>query len=598
MRKRHGTTCKFVYKFAKKIFSARTTRPDLHETAERYLAWVRPLLDDAAYANSEAVVRAFVDGDGKQLQADLQAFAEQQAAQGKSWLIDDWLDAYLSVRDPLPLSTSAGFRLNMDLPDSGLRRLAYFIVGMAMQSADYLNDNLAPNVSPRGEALDMQQWLSLRGIGRVPQAGCDTYTLAPLSPQPRCVVVFWQNTAYALSVLDAEHRPYAVADIFAGLQHITTASPTDKPDATAADVTALSCAPAESAAELLAELSQSPQNRESFEQLQHSLFHIHLSPEAFSDAADVLRRVTFLADDSIWAYKPMTFFANLQDDDAYVHLEHSSLDGGTLQAIITRAEANAGKLTDEATNDTTSDNAPTPSALHWQLEPALQEKLTALREHHRTKAVHYRVKMTEVGIDRDAIPPRTSVDCLMQLPLQYGQLTAFGRIRNTYEAVDVSHFQAGRTECVRPVSSESLTFTQALHTNTATLDDFNTAHQEHKNRIKACKRGHGVNRHLLGLQLMAEKRGINPELFDDSAYTALTQDFLSSTSLGDRKHVGEFAFTPTLSGGLGVSYFINDDGNGFLYCLSYHDDQAAEAEQFIDGLQTGTQRLMQVLGKH
>lgn len=46
-----------------------------------------------------------------------------------------------------------------------------------------------------------------------------------------------------------------------------------------------------------------------------------------------------------------------------------------------------------------------------------------------------------------------------------GRLKSNAAIRiggDTYEAVDVSHFKNGRTECVRPVSEESLAFVDTL----------------------------------------------------------------------------------------------------------------------------------------
>lgn len=565
--------------------------PELSETAERYLTWVRPLLDDVAYATTEAVVQAFVVGEGEDLQNDLEAFATQQAEQGKSWLSEAWLDSYLTVRESLPLSTSGAFRLSLDLPQSGLPRLAYLIAGLAKQSADYLNGQLAPNVSPRGEALDMQQWLTLRGIGRLPNAQRDEYALAPLSPAPRCVIVFWQGAAYALPVLDAQHRPYSVKAIHTMLQEITEQNPAQSL------ITAVSLAPAEAATKVLRDLSQNADNQANFQQLSHSLFHIHLSASAFADDETALCELTFLANTSLWAYKPMTICANTDNADCFVHLEHSSYDAAALQAIFARAEETAQTLPYAPIESSDNDNV-SPSELHWQLSQEQQDTLFTIKEKHRQQAKHYRVKITTVAIDREAIPERTSIDCLMQLPLQYAQLATFGSIRNTYEAVDVSHFQAGRTECVRPVSSESVALTQALYNHRATLDDFNAAHQEHKNRIKACKRGHGVNRHLLGLQLMAQRRGINPALFTDSGYQALTQDFLSTSTLGDRQYVGDFAFTPTTTGGLGVTYFIADDGNGFLYCLSYHNNQATEVDTFIDALHEGTQRLMQLQSRY
>lgn len=567
--------------------------PGLTETADRYLTWVRPLLEADDYQKTQQCVRHFINGEGQQLQQDLQQFSEQQARHDKSWLSDAWLDSYLSVRESLPLSTSAAFRLSLDLPDSGLMRLANLMVSLAKQSADYFSGQLAPNISPRGEALDMRQWLALRGIGRVPQTHIDRYELAPMAKQARHIVVFWLGQAYTLPILDADNRLYSPIAVKNMLATITQQNPTS---AHIDNITALSLAPAEKAAKLYHELSQLPDNHNNFLQLAHSLFQVHLSPTAFIDDATALRELAFLANEKLWAYKPVTISANLENDNYFVHLEHGSFDAGALQAIFERCEKTAQHLLTQPPvfNSEKGNGAGAIDELHWQLNDAQRNTLEAFRQAHHEKAKDYHARITTIDIDANLIPERTSIDCLMQLPIQYAQWQAFGQIRNTYEAVDISHFLAGRTECVRPVSDESVAFTKALSTETANIDDFNQAHQEHKNRIKACKSGHGVNRHLLGLQLMAKRRDIAPSIFSDKGYASLTNDFLSTSSLGDRHLVGDVVFTPTMSGGLGVSYFINDNHKGFLYCVSYHKDQAADVPVFIEALHEGTQRLMAI----
>lgn len=560
--------------------------PELNETAERYLTWVCPLLSNDDFSHTQQCVQGFILGEGKQLQQDLLEFAEQQAQHDKSWLSDAWLDSYLRVRESLPLSTNGAFRLDLDLPDHGLMRLAYLIVGLAKQSSDYLSGQLSPNISSRGEALDMRQWLALRGMARVPQTQTDCHELAPMDKQPRYIVVFWQGQAYTLPVLDADRQLYSVAAVKTMLESITKQQPT--PDR----ITALSLAPAETAAKYYTELSQSIDNQNNFLKLAHSLFHVHLSPTAFADDATALRELTFLANEALWAYKPMTICANMENDSYFVHLEHSSYDASALQAMFARSEATAQALLSQP--PIFSSQTGESDKLHWQLTEQQRNLLGMLQQAHHKKAKDYDVRITSINIDTTIIPKKTSIDCLMQLPMQYAQLKTFGCIRNTYEAVDVSHFLAGRTECVRPVSTESVAFTQSLVTGNADITDFDLAHQEHKNRIKACKQGHGVNRHLLGLQLMAQKRGLEPDIFNDKGYAALTQDFLSTSSLGDRHWVGDFAFAPTMVGGLGITYFLIENHKGFLYCISFHKDQSAQVTPFIEALHEGTQRLMSV----
>ena len=130
--------------------------------------------------------------------------------------------------------------------------------------------------------------------------------------------------------------------------------------------------------------------------------------------------------------------------------------------------------------------------------------------------------------------------------------------------MDVSHFKNGRTECVRPVSEESLVFVGTLLQEKLSREALDAALAEHKARIKACKLGH----HLLGLKLMAAKAGSElPEIYKDEGYQTFTTDFLSTSTVGGNSTVVNFAFAPTSVGGLGINYTITPEG--WLYTVSH-----------------------------
>ena len=84
--------------------------PDLKETCAKYLQTVRPLLDDVAYAKTQAIVEEFVKpgGIGEMLQTRLM---EKDQATKKSWLIDWWNEiAYFGFRDPVVIYVSYFFQ--------------------------------------------------------------------------------------------------------------------------------------------------------------------------------------------------------------------------------------------------------------------------------------------------------------------------------------------------------------------------------------------------------------------------------------------------------------------------------------------------------
>jgi len=83
--------------------------PDLFETAEVYLASVRPLLTAQEYQWTQDSVADFIKpgGIGPQLHARLLAHAEEEQKNGRNWLEKWWLDVgYLRGRYPLPIELS------------------------------------------------------------------------------------------------------------------------------------------------------------------------------------------------------------------------------------------------------------------------------------------------------------------------------------------------------------------------------------------------------------------------------------------------------------------------------------------------------------
>lgn len=83
--------------------------PTLSSTAHKYLESVRPHVTEAAYAETETAVKAFLASPHA---AELQKRLESRAAEPdmKNWLSDWWNDAaYMGYRDPVVVFVSYFF---------------------------------------------------------------------------------------------------------------------------------------------------------------------------------------------------------------------------------------------------------------------------------------------------------------------------------------------------------------------------------------------------------------------------------------------------------------------------------------------------------
>lgn len=551
--------------------------PPLSETCTRYLSLIRPFLDDEGYLKSQQIVDDFIHNEGVLLQTDLQARASDKTA--SSWLIDWWREAYLSNRAPLPLSSNVGFAVYLNLPDSGIARIARLVQAYGALCAQWLNGTLADNISPRGEALDMLQWQILQGAARIPQDDVDQYHFADTAPKVRYAVVWYRKQGYLLPVLNEQHQPYCLSALQAALTELIEQGQHSE---TEDSICAMTCVERDTSIAFRNGLLANQTQQKILQAVEESLFHLKIDDQAPSDATQGLADSAFLPQADVWAYKPITLIANLQDNTLYTHIEHTWLDAGALMAILARVEALANDMPNAV--DQTIEVTP----LNWQWDTQSQEKLHDLNIHYQHLSSSFGTDKVLLAVKADSLPAKVSKDFLMQIMLQYARLKIDNTACNTYEAVDVSHFRAGRTECVRPVSMESLALAQALLNGSADETLFQAALNEHKNRIKDCKRGHGAQRHLFGLQKVAEYRGLKPAIFADKAYQISTTDIFSTSSMGIRTTLGEFAFAPTASEGLGICYLWLPEG--LTYLISY--PHSAEKMAYVSALSTALQEAL------
>lgn len=553
--------------------------PPLRQSLDRYLAAVRPLSDAGQQRRAEEVVEEFAATDGPICHAELLDFADQENAAGRSWLSRAWLSSYLTDRTPLPLSSSVGFRIQWDSESVGIARAADLIHRAASVHLAYLRGEIADEISPRGDLMDMRQWRVLAGGARHPQAGEDVFRDGRLEAGVREIGVLWHGRCLLVPISDEAGRPMSRAAITAVLGRLQEL---DLPEDDT--FTHLSYLGSERASAYLDALVEHPGNAQLYDRLVHALFLVNLTDTPASDEAHQ-ERVSFHPGQA-WAYKPFTYQVSLADDFVGLHVEHSVVDGATVRAIIAVMQ---GVRPAEGGGP-----PPRVESLTWAVSDDLRDQLAHDIATYRQQAEALRVHIlrcpTAVPAD---LPVRVSQDALQQLSILYAQLVAYGRVRSTYEAVDMREYQAGRTECLRPVGTAALDLVRAMVDGGATPEHLRAALAEHKDQVIACKSGHGFDRHLTGLALMAGRLGLSPAVFEEESYDRVTTDFLSTSSLGDAQQMVRFTFAPTSGGGIGVNYTVTRDGYEFV--LIHDADRAERIGHFSHALEAGVAALGQLV---
>lgn len=542
--------------------------PDLVSTQQHYLATVRPFLSEGEYDLAEQEITQFCQQEGQTLHQALIERSQKNAH--SSWLIDDWLNAYLRIRSPLPLTSNVGF----EIQTKGYG-IADWTAALAAVCADHHHQRIVTPLSTQGTPMCMSQWRILRGAARVPQSGCDSYRFAENS---RHIGVWYRGFYYRVLALDEQHEVLSADSFRQAFAHILSQNdhnpyPVALPCYLGGDETA----------HLYNELRQNPYNAELLNQIENDLFHIGLD-DTDTSADENLAHATFLPDAPIWCYKPLSFIYYRANKRLFLHCEHTWEDGGMLKGLVVSA---AEKLPNLKGNQGFEEI----QAQTWQLNNTQQHHWLTWQHHYREQAEKMRVMSVLIPFDGRVVPQGISHDALMQWQLQYAQRQVYPNIRNTYEAVDVSHFQSGRTECVRPVSVQSIAFIESLCHHQADKSLFQAALLEHKNRIKIAKQGLGANRHLWGLQQMAKRLKLSePALFKSDVYQCFTQDFFSTSTLGDDAVIRNFAFAPTVKGGLGINYTFTPQG--WLFTIGFHEAQHADVLALVSALKEGGKRLL------
>lgn len=560
--------------------------PEFEPTVQRLLEAVRPLVERAQLERTRETAQDWLAGGAPQLQQRLLDFARQEDAEGRSWLSREWLRGYLRTRDPLPLSTSVGFQLADEPGTPGLDRAARFIHRAAAVHLQQLRGETPVEVSPRGAHLCMQQWEALGGGLRHPQPGTDEIRRPRVEAVDAEIGILHRGRLRVLPIADADGRPRSVAWIAQALRTIVGAPGQSQGEPAFG---AISWPPSEAAAEILDELLAEESNARTYERLSRLVFTVSLQEQELTEEQH-LRHLAFGFHEA-WVRKPMSYEIGLGDTFTGVHVEHSTIDGATVLAVAHRMQ----QVEIDDTPPADPDLAVETPELVWSMTPEQVERVRDGLESVRRAAEPLSVRIETVPrVPPQDRPFRMSDDAVQQLIFTIAQLLAFGRVRSVYESVDVREFQAGRTECLRPVTSRAVEFAAAAVEGTATQEQLRAAIEAHKDWIKACKAGHGPERHLTGLRLMADEAQAQEGLLSDPSLDALSEDFLSTTSVGGAQSIVRYAFAPSTAAGFGIAYTKGE--HEFEFCLSFRTDTAENPDGFAQALGEAARLLWSVVG--
>ena len=346
-----------------------------------------------------------------------------------------------------------------------------------------------------------------------------------------------------------------------------------------------------------------------------------------------------------------------KNGSAGINFEHTGVDGHTVlrfasdlytDTILRFAKSINGKAPglwasdspDPSKRDPDSfgDVSTTPHKLEWDMLPELstalrfaETRLADLIQQNEFQTLEFsgygKNFMTSAGFSPDAF---------VQMAFQAAYYGQYGRVENVYEPAMTKVFLHGRTEAIRAVSPESVSFVRTFwgeNPPSEKIEALRKATQKHTNHTKECAKALGQDRHLYALYCVwqravdeegaeaASSNGMSsngysspvdggsvvgspnrnsfakedgsaspsphakqpsqkmPALFADSGWDKINTTIISTSNCGNPA-LRHFGFGPSSADGFGIGYIIKDDSVSI--CAS---SKHRQTKRFIDALE-------------
>lgn len=545
--------------------------PTLLESFERFRKATAALLDPAEASGLNQSIADFVHDHAPALQQTLEEYAATMTESGSNWMAEQWLERYLNNRDPLLLTDNVTYQLNLPTESTGIERIVELLQRIGSIHILQAKRDTPAEVDPKGRRMSMDSWADFNGGIRTPADEVDIWMRAGTGATYRTIGILYLGRMWEIPFTGAEGKLLDANQLRSSVEYVL-----QQTTPATQNFVAFSALGSEILAADAPWTTQ--ENQPVYNQLANMLFTLTIDPDASDDIA-TLQRWAFQPGNA-WVYKPISYLTALDSNMLAASLEHSVIDGGTLATAVTRMQH-----INLATLDTQHDaHIEAAQELVWH---DVNYDLAGITEQSS------RLSARRVVARRDEpLLYEISADARAQLILMIAQHLTFGTIRSHYESCDMRHYRGGRTETIRPVTMEALTFVTALVEQQATESQFTAAVSAHTDWIKAAKMSQVFDRHLFMMQYIGQELGgADAAIFAN--YPAAQEDFLSTSSLGTPEAIIRFVFAPTARHGFGVNYTTVD--NGTEYVVTWTQD-TSRAEEFCDNLPIAADLLYDFLG--
>ncbi|MCI4660837.1 MAG: choline/carnitine O-acyltransferase [Neomegalonema sp.] len=568
--------------------------PSLADTARRYLASVRPLLDANAFNRTEQLMAELTapGGAGEEIHSKLAEMAQNS----DNWM-SEWWDtlAYLGYPDPVMINSNFGISCDARTPAEDPATRA---AELAARTLDFhvglLNETIEPDmVGKARQPIDMTLFKKIMASTRVP--GFQTDTQVTFSPEEaRHIVVMVRGRFYKIDALDASGRALSIAELAAQFQRCIdhARAQADVPPPVAVLTTERRPVWAMERARMKAD----PINAATLDAIEKAVFIVSFDEQAYDTFNGTARfAINGTGGYTHWMDKVFSYAVDAKGRVSH-HGEHSPADGMQFLRIFDYAAERTGEP-----HGTVRALLTQPQELGWNLSADTLAAIDSALAWFKAKDADLDIEILHFDdFGKDLIKTYgTGPDPMVQIAYQLAYKRLHGRLPKTYESAQTRMFRLGRTETIRSVSIESKSFVEAM--DAVTVSDGETANllraafAKHGQLGKEASMGQGVDRHLQGITLMAREMGVAvPALLQEEIWTRGWE--LSTAQLPMSAGIVN-GFGPVCANGYGIGYVIR---GGTITCniSSWNSHPMTNSGRFARAIETALRDMRKLLDEN
>eukprot|EP01137_Pigoraptor_chileana_P035371 Opistho-2@29268 len=542
--------------------------PNLEETCSKYLASVRPVVNDADYEETSRVVNDFKrpGGAGERLHVKL----VERAKEHRNWLEEWWENlAYLDWREPCAVNVNFCGPAEYEFWPAKAGSQVYRASVMAHHVLKFWQ-HLKTEAYPPGKngkaPLCMHQYTKLFGVCRVPKRERDTIETFPEATH---FLVIRKGHIFTVDALTQDGDLVSEEELERRILAIKNIADSLGASDCVGVLTAENRTVWAEAQEILHSIS--PKNKASLEAIHSSLFALVLDAATPANMEEVARHSLTGDATSRWFDKPLQVIV-YENGLAGINGEHAPADAmvcvncmswvhDSIKKSLAAKPHHGNPLSHSAV-------VPAPKPISLDINTVVERMIVRAKDHYHahSSAVDLTV-MQYKGFGKELLKQaKMHPDAVFQMALQLAYYRLYGKPAPTYETAQTRMFFHGRTETCRSCSIASTEWAKAMVDPSQSAQNrirlFRAAIQSHLKYHGEASQGRGCDRHLFALYVLAKENGEEPHrLYTDRSYLASGGggNFVISTSLIGYTPVWG-GFTAMVKHGYGTCYNIRDHG--------------------------------------